>query len=85
MEGRSAEVGEVRELMKDALVRVLGCVFDDFGVLFFEEGISMVVLFMVGLWLDISDVQERVEQILVAILLHLQIHKVLLFDEIVHG
>lgn len=71
--------------MKDVLVRVLGLIFKEFGVLFFEEGIGMAVLSMVGVWLDIADVQKGVEQVLVAILFHLQIHNILLLDKIVHG
>ena len=71
--------------MKDILVLIFSSVSFLLTILFFEEGIRMEVLSDVALRLDITNIQKRVEQVLVAVFLHFQIQNVLLFDKIVHG
>ena len=71
--------------MKDILVLIFSSVSFLLTILFFEEGIRMEVLSDVALRLDITNIQKRVEQVLVAVFLHFQIQNVLLFNKIVHG
>lgn len=85
MKRSGSEVVEVGDLMKDILVLIFSSVSFLLTILFFEEGIRMEVLSDVALRLDITNIQKRVEQVLVAVFLHFQIQNVLLFDKIVHG
>lgn len=85
MKRSGSEVVEVGDLIKDILVFIFSSVSFLLTILFFEEGIRMEVLSDVALRLDITNIQKRVEQVLVAVFLHFQIQNVLLFDKIVHG